>query len=106
VRIDKPTNVEVLTIYDADGLDPITVLLQDFGGGNGRVIVECYCQAWAAWWGAMGPVSLRAFLLGCDPGYIVSRMGAKVREEKYLTRIVKAMQAALRTETPSQGTER
>ena len=71
--------VDAFTLYDAPmpvgkgTLDPITVILRDFGG-SGQVIVECYGSAWSQWFGAIGTSSLRHFLATCHPEYLAEKL--------------------------------
>jgi hypothetical protein len=100
MRIETTTNLQAFTIYEAPALDPILVVLQDFGGGVGRLLVECYGDTWSTYWGAMGDRTLEKFIIGCSTAYIVNRMFGQHHKrnkgaESYLTRIVTAVQAAL-----------
>lgn len=94
------TNCEIHEVK-APALDPITYVLQDFGPGQGKLIIECYGQAWSAFWGAMGKRSLRDFLKDCDVPYITNCLlrGAYLKQNKlhaaYLQRIVLVVQAAI-----------
>lgn len=95
------TEVQALRIFNAPKLDPIFVVLHDMGAGSGRLVVECFGTAWSAYWGAMGDRRLREFVTDCGTDYIVGRMTPmdrrmSKREEAYLTRIVAAVQEALR----------
>jgi hypothetical protein len=65
-----PIKLTALEITDAPSLDPIRVFLQDFGGGQGRIILECYGKAWSNFFPGMGQRSLRDFLLISDAEYI------------------------------------
>jgi len=107
VRVE-PIKVEALTIFEAHALDPITVILQDAGPNNGRLIIECYGDSWTAYWGAMGEPSLRAFLGIVSTDYIANRMMPgglrKNRRSSYLLRIVAAVKEALAQ--PSTVTEK
>lgn len=101
MRIQENPHTASFTIFDADTLDPVTVFLQDFGGGSGRLVVECWCTAWSAYWGAMGSASVREFVLEAHPEYIATRMLPQdrkrlKRDEAYLLRIVKVVQQAMR----------
>ena len=95
------------TIYDAamphgkGVLDPITVILRDFGG-SGQIIVECYGDAWAHCFGAIGSKSLRDFISGCDEYYLATKLisstvrRAKKREEAHVTNIARAVIHAMK----------
>lgn len=104
----EPTKVEALTIYDIERIDPVLVVLQDFGGGRGRLVLECFGSAWSTYWGGMGKETLREFICTCYPDYIVNRVfPEKQRRTKheyaYVTRIVVAVQEALRSQVQHSG---
>ncbi|WP_219135420.1 hypothetical protein [Janthinobacterium sp. UMAB-60] len=103
------STVQQLLITDVAGLDPIRVLIEDLAPGKGLLTVCCFHNAWAmaftGYWGAMSDCTLTQFLVDCDPDYIAGNLEwalPKTRKQtKYLTRIVVAMQAALRELAPS-----
>lgn len=107
MRVTDQFQVDAFTIYEApmppgkSVLDPITVLLRDFGG-SGQVIVECYGAAWSCWFGAIGGDTLRQFLVDCDEFYLAGKLGCVThrsttkREESYLKHICRAVIAALK----------
>lgn len=96
-------NVYAFTIFDAPELDPITVVMQDYGGGRGRLIIECYGSAWSSYWGAMGPdTSLKTFVTMSGFDYLAYAMWPSSRkrtksEYAYLGKIVKAVQIVLQS---------
>lgn len=99
MRVEEQ-KARVFTIYDAPALDPITVILQDYGTGKGKLIFECFGEAWSAYWGAMGDNNITQFLLSCEVDYIVGKLSApnmrgKKNLVKYVTRIVEAIKASL-----------
>lgn len=102
MRIELIGNARVFRLYDADKLDPIFVVMQDIGPGVGRLLVECYGDAWSGYWGAMGTdYTMERFLLGCSADYIASKMlGSQHKRSKqsqrYILRIITALQTALR----------
>ncbi len=89
--------VQVETII-APALDPVRVMFFDEGPGAGRVIVECYGDAWAAYWGAMGDRTVRRFFQTSPTDYIASKFARSDELETrmvYINRIVAAIQAHL-----------
>jgi len=62
-------------IEDAPGLDPVTVYVENYTPGKGRMVVTCYASAWTAFWGAMGDdTTLEQFVAGCSPEYVADNM--------------------------------
>lgn len=94
MRSEPLLNITGHILYEADRLDPITVILHDFRQGMGRLILECYGSAWSATWGAIGARTLRDFLVSCDPQYVANAMASATRmskrEEAHLLRVVTA----------------
>lgn len=81
-------------------LDPITVIAQDFGPGEGRVFVECYGMAWVAYWGSMpeGKTTVE-FLASMDEYYLrnkLTRPKQTKADSEYLGRICSAIHFAFR----------
>lgn len=94
--------LEQLTIR-AQGLDPIRVVTEDFGAGQGSMTITCYGRAWTAYWGAMSPSNVRDFVRTCDNHYLVNCLVRgmspglkrhKADDEHYLGRIVDAVRGA------------
>ena len=96
-----PVNVRAFEVTGAEALDPITVFLQDFGPGRGRITVECYGSAWTAYFGAMGDTKgIQGFVRDAGLDYLVNKFHAptlkgRKRDEAYLRRILGAVQDVL-----------
>ena len=108
MRIDRDIGItDSFTIYEAKmppgkgSLDPVTVILRDFGG-EGQIIVECYGAAWSHWFGAIGDSTLRKFISGCDEYYLSTKLtsstvrSVKKSEESYVAHIARAVIDALK----------
>lgn len=89
------------------GLDPITVYVEQFRPGAGRMTVQCYARAWTGFWGSHGPEApLESFVASSDSEYIADGLiwgtrGLILRknektDEVYVQRIVRAIQAHFR----------
>lgn len=98
----EPQTAKVIRIYEVPKLDPIFVVLQDISHGVGRMLIECYGDAWSGYWGATGERTIEQFILSCSAEYIAGKMlGAHHKRnrvsESYILRIVEAVQTALRS---------
>lgn len=92
-------------IEDVPGLDPITVFLEDFQPGVGRLTVVCYGKSWTAFWGGMGDCDLRGFMSVVNENYLTDKLSIgkeKKHELAYLMRIVTVVRAALVQEVPQE----
>ena len=68
------TRVLKLRIYGIDDLDPIAVYLEDFGPGQGKVVLTCSDDSWSRYWSHMGEkTDIRAFLLEAGEHYLVRK---------------------------------
>lgn len=108
MRIETTVTVKVFTIFDAPKLHPITVVLQDFGAGCGRLIVECFGTAWSAYWGAMGHQTIAEFITDSSPEYIATKLEPTTHRQtkansNYLMRITEAVHSAMRSNVELRG---
>lgn len=85
-----------------DGLDPITVFVENLETGKGKITITCYGSAWVAFWGAIGSGTIEQFFMSCDAPYLVNRLLCEGRkasssEKKWLLNIVESVADALAT---------
>lgn len=97
-----PIQLRAFEITDVRGLDPIRVILQDLAPSQGRIIVECYGQAWAAYFGSMSGRTISRFIADCDVAYISNAMESNAemadfyQYDSYRDRVMTAVREALR----------
>lgn len=70
--INRHTYTYILT--GLEGLDPITVYVTNYKLGQGKVVIECFGDAWAHYWGAMGENTLQEFFVSCNNDYILNKL--------------------------------
>lgn len=92
--------VESLRITDAGLLDPITVVFIDYETGKGKVIIECFGQAWACYFGGMGDRKIRQFVAESEDEYLTNKLADTARrwlkrDQGYLYRIIHEVRTAL-----------
>lgn len=73
MKITEST-VTKLCLTEIKGLDPVTVFLEDFGPGQGKLTVECFGDAWSQYWGSMGAGDLISFLASANVEYIAMKL--------------------------------
>ena len=88
--------------FHPERLDPVTVFVEQFSECNGRITVQCYAQAWTAYWGNHGNSTVERFIVSCNADYIADNLAwgrngllLKSREKmqhEYLIRIAEAIQ--------------
>ena len=57
-------------------LDPVTVICEDLGPRQGKIIIECFGQSWAAFWGGMGSRNIVEFFCSCDEEYLANKLSS------------------------------
>lgn len=71
LSIERST-VTKLVITGAQGLDPITVFLEDLAPRKGKITVSCWDKSWHAYWGGMWDGhTLAQFFCRLDEHYII-----------------------------------
>ncbi|TSJ84602.1 hypothetical protein [Chitinimonas sp. BJB300] len=56
-------------------LDPITVYIENYKPGQGKITIECFGDAWSSYWGPMGgDRNLEQFFTSCDCHYLASKL--------------------------------
>ncbi len=64
------SKVRKLLIEEVERLDPVTVYLEDFEPGQGKITIECFGQSWSSYWGAMRGHTVAQFFCSCDESYL------------------------------------
>lgn len=72
MKIEK-TAVTKLLLTELENLDPITVVIENYAHGKGKIIIECYGQSWSSFWPAMG-CSIEEFFISCDDDYLAKNL--------------------------------
>lgn len=84
---------KILEIPAGIGHDAITAIAFDVAPGKGKLIVQCWGDAWTCFFGAIGDRSLLQFIAEVDEDYLGSKLGANAG---YAERIAKAVITAVR----------
>lgn len=98
--------VSRLYIEEVSGLDPVTVLLENFAAGVGRITIICWGEVWTSFWGGMNGDSVEKFFLRCGSEYLADNLSAGNKRTKaktaYLLRIIEAVKAGLVVESEKE----
>jgi hypothetical protein len=73
MNIEK-IQTETYQLTDLDNLDPITVYTTNYKVGQGKMVIECFCEAWAAYFGRMGECDIQEFILGAHNDYLLGKL--------------------------------
>lgn len=66
----EETKISKLLITDVQALDPVTVYIENYGKGRGKMTIEVFGQSWSSFWPAMGNDSIEQFVLSSDNHYL------------------------------------
>ncbi len=94
----KITRYYITDIQAEFRLDPVTAQFFDFKESGGNLIIECYGQAWSAWWHGMGGLTTEQFIQSVNRGYLVDNLNKErltKRKEEYMTRIINVVLLAI-----------
>ncbi len=71
----EASTVAKLRITGVEGLDPITVFLEDGEPGRGSLTVRCHQRSWCSSWNAMGKDrKVAEFIRSCGADYLINCM--------------------------------
>lgn len=76
------TQVTKLLITDLTHMDPIALIVEDFGPGAGKITITSAGEAWTCYWGYMGEQhTLRSFFSKCSTPYLVGKLKTGICRE-------------------------
>lgn len=88
--------------FHPERLDPVTVFVEQLGESKSRITVQCYAQAWTAYWGSHGDCTVEEFITSCHAEYVADNLSwgwnglllkaTQKLQREYLIRIVQAIQ--------------
>lgn len=71
----RTETVKKLVVTNITGLDPLSIYLEDYGLGRGKLVITCDGESWTRYWGAMGEnCALVDFIIGCDNSYLAKKL--------------------------------
>jgi hypothetical protein len=67
--------VKKIRITEVLGLDPISVIAENFGKGSGKITIECFGESWSHFWSHMGDqYTLETFFCKASDDYIAGKL--------------------------------
>ena len=66
------STVKKLTLTSLEALDPVTIFIEDYEPGKGKITFECFGKSWSYYWGGMGGRDIAKFFLSCNTAYLVN----------------------------------
>lgn len=68
-----------LSVRDIDGLDNLTVFIENFGVDRGQITIVCFGEAWSNYWGAMGEDDIEQFFIRASEDYLVKKLSSGIK---------------------------
>jgi hypothetical protein len=69
-----------LTLTEIKRLDAVNVYLDDIGKSRGRIVIECFGEAWSSFWPAMGDRSIAQFFVDCNTHYLAKNLDSQLKD--------------------------
>lgn len=80
----ETSTVTKLLITGAEGLDPITVFLEDLAPCKGKITVNCCGKSWTAYWGGMWDgLTVGRFFCKLSTAYIIGYFDQKMSARRF-----------------------
>ena len=68
----EQAGVTKLNLTELDALDPVSVFIEDYEPGRGKITFECYGKSWSYYWDGMSGKGVAEFFLSCDVCYLTN----------------------------------
>lgn len=79
----EASKVTKLLISEVQGLDPITVFLEDYEPGKGKITVSCWGKSWTAYWGGMSGDDVATFFCRVNADYIIGYFAPNIGSTQF-----------------------
>ena len=76
------TVTRTIKLTEVDRLDPITVHLENYEPGKGKIGIECCGKSWSAYWGGMSGDPVEQFFIRCNAHYIIGNLAPGMQSRK------------------------
>lgn len=73
MKIQVSTNIK-LSLTELKYLDSITIYLENFEPGRGKITIECFGKSWSSFWPAMGGRRVEEFYVSCNDEYLAKNL--------------------------------
>ncbi|MEW8193287.1 MAG: hypothetical protein AB2793_06235 [Candidatus Thiodiazotropha sp.] len=73
MNIEK-RRTETYILTNLGTLDPVTVYVTNYQQGKGKIVIECFGDVWANYWGGMGDKTLQQFFVLCENDYLLNKL--------------------------------
>lgn len=72
--------VNKVAIYGVPNMDAISVIVENFDQGSGKITITCFHDSWTYWWGSMGEQhTMETFFMSCSNNYLACKLSTGIR---------------------------
>lgn len=94
MKITESTARKILItdLINSHSLDPITVYIEDYAPGSGRITIASWDGTWSNHWGSMGEqYNIQSFIMKCSNDYLAGKfLNGKTHEPSLEATVKKA----------------
>lgn len=65
--------IRIEGINESHRLDPVEVIIENYGDGAGKVLISCWGESWTGYWGSMGG-TVEEFFQRVSNDYLIDKM--------------------------------
>ena len=77
----EQSQVTKLMITGVKDLDPVAVIVENFGPGAGKITITCFGEAWSNYWGSMCEQhTLESFFCKADKHYLAGKLKTGIKD--------------------------
>lgn len=77
MKIKKSKVIKLHITPDDSYIEQVSVYLEDFGVGQGKIIITCDGEVWIHYWGAMGDRTIAEFFSQTGTDYLVNKLSSE-----------------------------
>lgn len=65
--------IRIEGIEQSHRLDPVEVIIENYGAGQGKILITCWGESWTGFWGSMGG-TIEQFFQHVSNDYLIDKM--------------------------------
>lgn len=73
VKRSTVEKIRIDGIEQSHRLDPVEVIIENYGEGAGKILISCYGESWTGFWGSMGG-TVEEFFQRVSSDYLIDKL--------------------------------
>lgn len=74
------TQIRKLEITEVPNLDPISVMIEEYGVGQAKIVIQCWDRSWNVYFGSMGS-NLKEFFTRTNVHYLTDKFSTEIERK-------------------------